>query len=119
MSGPFTFECHAFFSRSPQPQPLSTSTIADVCLALMRSSPVVHSQGVMHADIKPENILVDLDGNVKITDFGVSLFLDPDDDDNRGSGHKINTTPAFLAPEATGMRYGVVLLLYLLMYYFR
>lgn len=61
----------------------------------------IHSQGVMHADIKPENLLVDQWGNVKITDFGISLFLNPEDDANRNSANNVKTTPAFLAPEGT------------------
>lgn len=32
----------------------------------------IHSVGVMHRDIKPQNILVDDEGNAKIADFSVA-----------------------------------------------
>jgi len=33
-----------------------------------------HTLGVIHKDIKPENIMFDIYGNVKLIDFGLSCF---------------------------------------------
>lgn len=55
----------------------------------------LHSQGVIHRDIKADNLLLDEDDVVKIADFGVSEILDPANDTitkNAGS-------PAYMAPE--------------------
>ncbi len=32
----------------------------------------LHSKKIIYRDIKPENIMIDMDGNLKIADFGLS-----------------------------------------------
>ena len=41
---------------------------AELALALEH----VHTQGVIFRDLKPENVMVDVNGHVKLTDFGLS-----------------------------------------------
>ena len=53
-----------------------------------------HSRLVLHRDIKPGNVLVDLDGKVKLIDFGVASLLDGDEDLSGGP-----LTIAYAAPE--------------------
>ncbi len=55
----------------------------------------IHQKGVLHRDIKLDNILLDGKGTVKIADFGVSRIV-------RSRFDKMNEqcgTPAYIAPE--------------------
>jgi hypothetical protein len=47
----------------------------------------IHHCGVVHLDIKPQNILISLDGTVKIGDFGIAMAQGTDDDE----GHEGDT----------------------------
>ena len=55
-----------------------------------------HQQGVLHRDIKPGNLLLDRDGHVWITDFGLAKLHDKDD--LTASGNLIGTL-RYTSPE--------------------
>lgn len=44
---------------------------AEIVLALE----YLHSKSVVYRDLKPENVLIDRDGHLKLTDFGFAKFL--------------------------------------------
>lgn len=54
----------------------------------------IHSQNIIHRDVKLDNILIDEMNRCKICDFGVSRQIDPREIVNEQCG-----TPAYLAPE--------------------
>lgn len=55
-----------------------------------------HRLGVIHRDLKPQNIMIDEDGNARIMDFGIARFIDSDK--LTGSGVMIGT-PEYMSPE--------------------
>ena len=54
----------------------------------------LHSINVVYWDLKPENIILDADGHIKLTDFG--LATQPL---KRDTGNSYEGTPEYLAPE--------------------
>jgi serine/threonine protein kinase len=52
-----------------------------------------HSQGVIHRDVKPSNVMVASDGRVVLTDFGLAL------DVAQGTVGEVFGTPHYIAPE--------------------
>jgi serine/threonine protein kinase/tetratricopeptide (TPR) repeat protein len=56
-----------------------------------------HSQGIIHGDLKPANVLLTVDRRVKVTDFGIAHIIDP----LRASVTRrgVQGTPYYMAPE--------------------
>lgn len=56
---------------------------------------VAHDANIIHCDIKPANILINQNGDAKITDFGLSHLANANNDDYEG----LIGTPQYMAPE--------------------
>ena len=76
------------------------ATIA-IARQLARALAAAHGEGVAHGDLKPENLLVRVDGLLKVTDFGVATLLRRDGPagPRRDLAGAIVGTPEYLAPE--------------------
>lgn len=61
-----------------------------ICAALGAA----HAEGVIHQDLKPDNILIDRHGHPKLLDFGLGAMQD-----DRDRGRQSLMTPRFAAPE--------------------
>jgi serine/threonine protein kinase len=56
----------------PMPPQMATR----VAVALCKGIAYAHGEGVIHRDVKPHNLLVDRDGQCKVTDFGIAQILE-------------------------------------------
>jgi tetratricopeptide (TPR) repeat protein len=72
---------------------LPSEKVADIARQLCAGLAAAHAQGVLHRDLKPANILVDEDGLVRITDFGIAITRAD------ASLHMQTGTPRYMAPE--------------------
>jgi len=59
---------HMIQSRTRLPLPILLNYIVQVCIAL----DFAHQRGIIHRDIKPDNIVLTEEGTVKVTDFGIA-----------------------------------------------
>jgi tetratricopeptide (TPR) repeat protein len=75
---------------------LSESEIVDFTAQVCRALAAAHGAGVVHRDLKPQNIMVGADGNAKVMDFGVAHSMDLTGMTRTG---EMIGTPAYMSPE--------------------
>jgi len=81
--------------------PLDAEAAADVGIALCGALEAVHAAGIVHGDIKAQNVVRGKDGRIVLMDFGAARFQDPSaaETDEKRVG-----TPAYMAPELFKLR---------------
>src|SRR6478735_5655348 len=65
----------AWRRRKPSPRAL-----LDVFLAAGAGLMAAHRKGILHGDFKPENVMIDGEGRVRVLDFGLARFVAPVDE---------------------------------------
>ena len=80
----------------------SEYTVVTWCRQLAVGLSYMRMKGILHRDLKPANIFLTSSKILKIGDFGVSRWLDPE----RGTADTVCGSPSYMAPEVTrGERY--------------
>jgi TolB-like protein/predicted Ser/Thr protein kinase len=77
--------------------PISTRNAAELIAKLARTVHYAHEHGILHRDIKPGNILVDIKGEPHLTDFGLARLLETKSTVTRTM--EVMGTPSYMAPE--------------------
>jgi len=78
--------------KKPFPELIAKVVLKSLCKALAR----LHRQGIIHSDVKGDNLLISREGRVVLCDFGVSVPLQ---DARDSAGVHVSGSPYFMAPE--------------------
>jgi predicted Ser/Thr protein kinase len=84
-------------SASLKSKPWSPRKAAELVAVLARAVQAAHERGVIHRDLKPNNILLTADGTPKICDFGLAKHFEADNDHTKTG--QLMGTPSYMAPE--------------------
>ncbi|EEF45196.1 CBL-interacting serine/threonine-protein kinase 7 [Ricinus communis] len=91
------------FSKVFQRGKLSESKARRYFQQLVSALHFCHQNGVAHRDVKPQNLLLDANGNLKVSDFGLSALAEAQNDGSTVLQTACGT-PAFTAPEVMARR---------------
>lgn len=92
-----------FIERAAWPESVAAALGFELAQAFVHA----HSVGVLHRDVKPENVFVEPNGRVVLLDFGLAkgLLTDGDRDTFKMSATKLMGTPLFGSPEQCSGKY--------------
>jgi serine/threonine protein kinase/Tol biopolymer transport system component len=79
--------------------PLMPEQYLDIVEQIAPALDYAHSRNVLHRDLKPSNILLDDDGGVYVTDFGIARILGSDGGGNTITTQGVVGTPSYMSPE--------------------
>ena len=82
-------------SRGRLPVPVALTVGKQLCRALE----VAHEQGVIHRDIKPQNMVVEPNGFLKVMDFGIARLANPPKGKGLTEAGMAIGTPDYMSPE--------------------
>jgi serine/threonine protein kinase len=74
------------------PAPQAVQIVMNTALAL-------YASGAVHLDLKPDNLLLDAQGEAWLADFGISVPANPEDRTRLGIPLAAQGTPAYMSPE--------------------
>ena len=78
--------------------PVPPDEVVEIGLQVLSALEAAHREGVVHRDVKPQNLLVTKSGRVQLADFGIALVTGPGADRRTSTGVAMGSM-AFMAPE--------------------
>ena len=78
---------------------ISEGTLVNYIRDVLRALVKLHSMGIVHRDVKPQNVLIATNGHCKLSDFGASASIGLLAREADG-GLEVQGTPVYLSPEA-------------------
>ncbi len=82
--------------------PLPPRRAAEIARQIAEAVAYAHAQGVIHRDLKPSNVLIDADGQPRITDFGLAKQIEGNS--NLTASGQVMGTPSYMPPEQAAGR---------------
>src|SRR5205085_12122302 len=84
------------FNKRLAGKPLRAEDALRLFRELMLALGDIHEKGILHRDLKPQNLMIRSDGSLAIVDFGIAKHIDAADMTGRG---EILGTPRYMSPE--------------------
>lgn len=79
--------------------PMSGERMAQIGVQVSSGLSYLHSRGIIHRDVKPENILISTTGSVKLADLGLAKNVGGSSSGSSTIGGKMLGTPSYMSPE--------------------
>jgi serine/threonine protein kinase len=76
--------------------PLPYQRVAEIGLQLIDALKVAHAEGIVHRDVKPDNVMISAQGRVVLTDFGLAAW---NGESALSESGRIIGSPAYIPPE--------------------